>query len=176
MNLTGLAGPRSVRLWIDMPSEVRPDKALAPGLDQVQWKTRGSVSWLELTEPTMEYLLRAIDRVVARGIGYRHLVGATRYGTLLLLDDPEEPLPVSEMVVLRTSRHVRIWWSLSAPHEVMDLLFRCYRDEDDKVGTPALAGQSYQSRTNRDHRDESAVEEEEEEGEEEVEEEEEEEE
>ena len=39
MNLTGLAGPRSVHLWIDMPLEVRPDKVLDPGLDQVQWKT-----------------------------------------------------------------------------------------------------------------------------------------
>ena len=54
----------------------------------------------------------------------------------------------------------------------MDLLFRCYRDEDDEVGTPALAGQSYQSRTNWDDPDESAVEEEGEEGEEEEEEEE----
>ena len=123
--------------------------------------------WLELTAPAMEHVLRAIDRVVARGIGYRHLVSATRYGTLLLLDDPEEPLPVSEMVVLRTSRHVRIWWSLSAPHEAIDLLFRCHRDEDDEVGTPAPAGQSYQSQTKEDHQEESAVQEEEEEEEEE---------
>jgi len=108
MNLTGLAGPRSVRLWIDMPSEVRPEEALAPGLDEVQWKTRGSVYWLELTEPTMGHLLRAIDRVVSRGIRYRHRVSATRYSSLLLLDDPEKPWPVSEMVVLKTSWHVRI--------------------------------------------------------------------
>ena len=160
MNFTGLTGPRSVRLWLDVPSEVRPGEPLPPGLDKVQWQTRGAVNWLELTEPTLEHLHGAIDRVVRRGIGYRHLVGATRYGTLLLLDDPEEPLPLSEMVELRTSRQVRIWWALSPPHEPMDLLFRCHREADDEEGTPAPAGQSYRPRTNRNDPDGSAEEEE----------------
>src|SRR5205807_3402743 len=150
MNPTGLAGPRSVRLWLDMPSTNRPGEPLAGGLDNVQWKTYGSVFWLELTEPTLPHLLAQIDRIVARGVGYRHLVGATRYGTLLLLDEPEEPLPLSEMIVITNSRHVRIWWGLSPPNEAMDLLFRAHRDADDGNETPAPPGQSYRPRNNRD--------------------------
>src|SRR5207302_10583349 len=100
MNPAGLAGPRSVRHWLDMPSMNHPGEPLVGGLDNVQWKTYGSVFWLELTEPTLRQLLVQIERIVARGVGYRHLVGATRYGRLLLLDELEEPLPLSEMIVI----------------------------------------------------------------------------
>ena len=68
MNLTGLAGPRSVYLWLDMPSTNRPGELLVSGLDNVQWKTYGSVFWLELMEPTLPQLFTQIDRIVARGV------------------------------------------------------------------------------------------------------------
>jgi len=35
MTRAGLVGPRSVRLWIDQPSMVRPDSPLTAGLDKI---------------------------------------------------------------------------------------------------------------------------------------------
>ena len=40
----------------------------------------------------MQNLFVYIDRVLAWGYGYHLLVGVTRQGTRMLLDDPEEPL------------------------------------------------------------------------------------
>ena len=95
MSPTGFDGPRAVRLWLDYPDLARPDEPLAPGLDNVQWQTHGAVYWLEMTQPTLVNLLKQIDTVLPRGVGYRQLVAATRYGTVLLLDDPEELVPIS---------------------------------------------------------------------------------
>ena len=57
---------------------------------------RQSCGWRRLSP----LLITFIDRHLIRGVGYSHLVGATRYGSLLLLDPPEDPLPLSEMIVL----------------------------------------------------------------------------
>ena len=64
---------------------------------------------MELTEPTLENLHTAIDGHLVRGVGYRHQVGTTRYGSLLLLDFPEDPLPPSEVIVLYDDTQIRIW-------------------------------------------------------------------
>ena len=89
-----------------------------------------------------------IDRVLVRGYGYRLLVGATRPGTHMLLDDPEEPLPVAEMISIRNSRHVRMWWLLNSLTGPMDLLFcgHCSRGED---GTPPPDAVNFGPRDNR---------------------------
>jgi len=132
---TGLVGPRSVCLWIDQPFVVRPDSPLHAGLDKIQWQTHGHVYWMEMTEPTMRNLFVCIARVLAWGYGYRQLIGATRHGTHMLLDDPETPLPVAEMISIGNSRHVHMWWSMNSLSEPFDLLFCGYRTcgED---GTP----------------------------------------
>ena len=91
---------------------------------------------MELTEPTRANLLASVDRVLAQGYGYRFLVGATRWGTQLLQEDPEELLPLAEMIPISSSRHVRIWWSMNLANEPMDLLFCAHRATDTKVGTP----------------------------------------
>jgi len=74
----GLVGPRSVRLWIDQLSVVRPDSPLPVGMHKIQWQTYGHVYWMEMTEPTMRNLFVCIDRVLALGYGYRLLVGVIR--------------------------------------------------------------------------------------------------
>jgi len=111
-----------------------------------------------VTEPTLEKLHTAIDRQLTRGFGYRHLVGATRYGSLLLLDSPEEPLPLSEMMVLYDDTQIRMWWGQFPPSEPMDLLFRRHRRESE-ASTPAPHGFAYSSRNNRDDPKPSAGEE-----------------
>ena len=73
-----LAGPRSVRLWIDEASKVRPDSPLPAGLDKVSWQAGEHVYWMEMSEPTFQNLLDSIDTVLERGFGYRALVGATK--------------------------------------------------------------------------------------------------
>src|SRR5207302_5098890 len=93
------------------------------------------VYWMELTELTRVNLLAGVDRVLARGHRYRFLVGATRRGTQLLQEDPEEPLPLAEMIPISSSRQVRIWWSMNPANELMDLLFCAHRATDTEEGT-----------------------------------------
>ena len=105
-------------------------------MDKIQWQSSGHVFWMEQTEPTLTSLLAAIDRTLARGIRFRMLVGTRRRGTRLLQDDPEELLPLAEMIRLRNTRHIRISWSLNQPSEPIDLLFCCHRTTDTEDGTP----------------------------------------
>ncbi|RPA88803.1 hypothetical protein L873DRAFT_1823997, partial [Choiromyces venosus 120613-1] len=99
-----VAGPRSVHVSLDEPSKVHPEDPLPAGLHNIQWQTHEHVYWIELTEPTLTNLVANIDQVLAQGFGYRLLVGATGWGARLLSDDPEEPLPVSEMIAIRNGR------------------------------------------------------------------------
>jgi len=91
---------------------------------------------MELTEPTFPNLLAGIDKTMAPGDGFRMLIVATREGSLLLQDDPVQPLPLAEMIRITNSRLVRIWWSLNPPSEPMDLLFCCHRRNDTEDSTP----------------------------------------
>jgi len=82
---------------------------------------------MEMTKPTMWNLFVCIDRLLVEGYGYCLLVGEIRQGTRMLLDDPEEPLLVAEMISIGNSRHVRMWWSMNSPSELIDLLFCGHR-------------------------------------------------
>jgi len=110
MSPTGLAGPRSVRLWIDEPSSSRPGAPNTPGLDKVMWQAGEQVYWLKMAELTFDNILEEIHRVLECGYGYQVLVGAMREGTGMLQNDPNELLPLGEMVSLLCERDVRIWW------------------------------------------------------------------
>jgi len=81
MSPAGLAGPPSVRLWIEKLPSSRPGAPNPPGLDKVPWQRGEQVYWLEMAEPTIDNVLEEIDRVLERGYGYRVLVGATRERT-----------------------------------------------------------------------------------------------
>ena len=70
------------------------------------------------------------------GVGFRMLIGVTRQGTRGLQDDPEESLPLAEMIRIRNNRLVCIWWSLNPPSEPIDLLFCCHRRNDTEDSTP----------------------------------------
>jgi len=89
-----------------------------------------------------------IDRVLAQGYGYRLLVGANRHGTDMLLDDPEEPLPVAEMISIGNSRLGRMWWSMNSPSEPMDLLF-CGHGTRGEDGSPPPGAVNFGPRDNR---------------------------
>jgi len=148
MALASLIGLRSLRLWIYQLSVVHQDSPLPAALDKIQWQTHGHVYWMEMTEPTMRNLFVCIDRVLARGYEYRLLVGTTRHGTRMLLHDPEEPLPVAEMISIGNSSHVRMWWSMNSPSKGMDLLFSGHRTCGDD-GTAPPGAMNFGPRDNR---------------------------
>ena len=65
-------------------------------------------------------LVCRIDSHLICGISYHHLVGTSRYSSLLVLDSPEYPLPLSEIIVLYNDMQIHIrcgqcplksWWS-----------------------------------------------------------------
>ena len=99
-----------------------------------------------LTEPTLANLHTAIDGHLVRGVGNRHLVGATRYGSRLLLDSREDPLPVSEMIVLYDNTQIRIWCRQCPPSEPMEVLFRRHHHSESEPGTPAPFAYAYGGR------------------------------
>lgn len=144
-----LAGPRYVRLWIDEASVIRQADPLPAGLDKIVWQAGGHVYWFEMTEPTLQNVRDGIDSVLERGHGYRALVGATKQGTGLLHEDPEQPLPLAEMIPISTDVHVRTWWAMNTQSEPMDMLFYGHRTQGDD-GTPAPVGFDFASRHNRD--------------------------
>jgi len=66
----------------------------------------------------------------------------------MLLDDPEEPLPVAEMISIGNSRHLRAWWSVNSPSEPMDLLF-CGHRTPGEDGTSPPGAVNFGPRDNR---------------------------
>jgi len=93
----GHVDQRCFRLCIYQPCVVPQDSPLPFGLNKIQWQTKGHFYWMEIPQPTMPNLCVWIERVLARGYGYRLLVGATIHGTRMLLDDPKKPVPVAEI-------------------------------------------------------------------------------
>ena len=102
-----LAGPRYIQLWIHEASVIRQANPLPAGLDKIVWQASGHVPWFEMTEPTHQNVCDGIDSVLEGGHGYRALVGATKQATGLLHADPEQPLPLAEMIPISTDVHVR---------------------------------------------------------------------
>ena len=92
----------------------------------------------------------AIDGHLVRSVGYGHLVGATRYGSLLLLDSPEDQLSLSEMIVLYDDTQIPIWWGQCPLTEPRDLLFRRHRQGESEPRKPAPFAYGYGGRDNRD--------------------------
>ncbi|PUU73326.1 hypothetical protein B9Z19DRAFT_1069094 [Tuber borchii] len=145
---SGLTSPCSIRLWLDQASIVRLDDPLPSRLDKIQWQTYEHVYYMEMTEHTMDNLFSCINRVLSCGYGYRLLVGTTRQGMCILLDDPKEPLPLAEIITLRNSRHVHIQWSVNSLSELMDLLFYSHRVHD-QDRTPSPGAIYFDPRDNR---------------------------
>jgi len=149
MTPAALASPRYVRLWIDKASVIPQADPLTVGLDKIVWQAGRHVYWFEMTEPTLQNGRDGIDRVLERGHGYRARVGATKQGTGLLHEDPEQPLPLAEMIPISTDVPVRTWWAMNTQSEPMDMLFYGHRTQGED-GTPALVGFHFASRHNRD--------------------------
>jgi len=144
-----LACARYVCSWIDEVSVIRQADPLPAGFDKIVWQAGRHVYWFEMTEPTMQNVHDGIDSVREPGHGYRALVCATKQGIGLLHEDPEQPLPLAEMIPISTDVHVRTWWAMNTQSEPMDRLFYGHRTEE-ADWTPARVGFNFASRHNRD--------------------------
>jgi len=102
-----------------------------------------------MTEPTLQNVHDGIDSVLERGHGYRALGDATKQGTGLLHEDPEQPLLLAEMIPISNDVHVRTWWAMNTQSEPMDMLFYGHRTQGGD-GTAARVGFDFASRHNRD--------------------------
>ena len=94
-------------LWIHETSAIRQADPLPARLDKIVWQAGRHVYWFEMIEPTLQNVRDGIDSFLEHGHGYRALVGATKQGTGLLDEDPEQPLPLAEMIPISTDVHVR---------------------------------------------------------------------
>ena len=103
-----------------------------------------------MTGPTLQNLHDGIVSVLERGHGYRALVSATKQGPGLLHEDPEQPLPLAEMIPISTDVHVRTSSAMNAQSEPMDMLFYGHHTQGED-GTPAPVSFDLASRHNRDH-------------------------
>ena len=149
MRPAALVGPHYVRLGINEASAIHQADPLPTGLDKIVGQAGGHVYCFEMTEPTLPNVGDGIDSVLERGHRYLALVGAMKQGTGLLHDDPEQPLPLAQMIPISTDAHICTWWAMNTPSEAMDMLFygRCTKKED---GTPAPVGFDFASGHNRD--------------------------
>jgi len=91
---------------------------------------------MELTEPTLPNLLGGIDKAIAPGVGFGTLIGMTRQSTRLLQEDPDEQVPLAEMIQITNSRLVRIWSALNRPSKPIDVLCCCNRMNHTEYSTP----------------------------------------
>jgi len=77
------------------------------------------------------------------------LVGATREDRPLLQNDPDEPLPLGEMVPRVSDRNVCIWWSTNTLHIPINLFFYGHRQRADEDETPSPVRFSLSCQNNR---------------------------
>ena len=149
MAQAALAGPRYILLWMDVASEIRQADPLSTGHDNIVSQAGGHVSWLEMTEPTLQTVRDDIDCVLEPGHRYRAIIGATKHGTGLLHGDPEQPLPLAEMIPISTDAHVRTWGAMNTQRKTKDLRFYGHGTQGED-GTPAAAGFDLACHHNRD--------------------------
>ena len=137
MGSVALAATPCIRLWVEKPSLTCPDAHIPPGLDKIPWQGNEQVHWLEMNEPTYDNILCEIDRVLECGYRYQWLIAAIAEGTLLVCSDPDEALPLAEMVTIQSDLDVRIWLSVYMLDEPMGLLFYGYCGSASQSGTDA---------------------------------------
>jgi len=102
-----------------------------------------------MADPTFDHILEEIDRVLESGYRWRLLVGATREGPAILRNDPDQPLPLGELVPLLSDQDVTIWWSTNTLNEPIDLLFYGHRQTGHEDETPSPISLSFSCRNNR---------------------------
>jgi len=124
--------PRAVRIHI-----VRRSGAPAaphPFLGH-PWCERDSdrgIAWGVLATPSITHLLRVVrEQDVEDEIRYpRYLIGATGEGAARLRQDPEDPLPLRQLIFLNRDDDIRVWFLTNSGQDPLDLMVIESRPED----------------------------------------------
>jgi len=67
-----------------------------------------------------------------------YLIGATGKGAARLRQDPEDPVPLRQLIFLNRDDHIRVWYLTNSSQDLLDLMVIESRPEDgeDLDGTP----------------------------------------
>jgi len=114
------------------------------------WCLRDSdrgIAWGGLATPSIRDLLRVVrGQDVEEEINNpRYLISATGEGATRLRQDPEEPLPLRQLIFLNRDDDIRAWLLANNGHDPLDLLVLESRPEDgdDVDETPEPANGRY---------------------------------
>jgi len=90
------------------------------------------IPWGVLTNPSIRDLLRVVrGQDVEEEINSpRYLIGATGEGATRVRQDPEEPLPLRQLIFLNRDDDIRAWLLANNGHDPLDLLVLESRPED----------------------------------------------
>ena len=117
------------------------------------------IAWGVLTTPSIMDLLRVVrGQDVEEEIRCpRYLIGATGEGAAMLRQNPEDPLPLRQLIFLNRNDDIRAWFLANKGHDPLDLMVLESRreDEEDLDETPEPPNGRY-SFFDRDVWDESA--------------------
>jgi len=99
------------------------------------WCVRDSdrgIAWGVLATPSIRDLLRVVrGQDVEEEINCpRYLIGATGEGATRLRQDPEDPLPLRQLIFLNRDDDIRAWLLANNGHDPLDLLVIESRPED----------------------------------------------
>jgi len=116
--------PRAVRIHI--VRRTRAPAAPHPFLGH-PWCVRDSdqgIAWGVLATPSIRDLLRVVrGQDVEEEINCpRYLIGATGEGATKLRQDPEDPLPLRQLIFLNRDDHIRAWLLANNGHDPLDLI------------------------------------------------------
>jgi len=107
------------------------------------WCLRDSdwgIAWGVLATPSIRDLLRVVKgQDVEEGINSPlYLIGATGEGATRLRHDPEEPLPLRQLIFLNSDDDIRAWLLANNGHDPLDVLVveSHPEDGDDQDETP----------------------------------------
>jgi len=127
-----LYSPRAVRIYIvcrtGAPAAQHPFLG-HPGC--VRDSDRG-IAWAVLTASSIADLLRLVraQDVEEEIKCLRYLIGTLGEGAIRLRQDPEEPLPLRQLIFLNRDDDIRAWFLATNGHDPLDLMVLESRPED----------------------------------------------
>ena len=83
-----------------------------------------AIAWGVLTTPSIMDLLRVVrGQDVEEEIRFpRYLIGATGEGASMLRQNPEDPLPLHQLIFLNRNDNIRAWFLSNQGHDPLDLM------------------------------------------------------
>jgi len=124
--------PRAVRIHIVRRSgaPVATHPVLGHPWCEREWDRR--IAWGVLATPSITHLLRVVREqdVEDENRCPRYLIGATGEGAARLRQDPEDPLPLRQLIFLNRDDDIGVWFLTNSGQDSLDLMNIESRPED----------------------------------------------